>query len=81
MHVYSKLCKHTFSEHAILQLLRQNGQPIPCPIPGCDKLISKDILSKNFVLAQKVERVKMQMALKSQSNSDVSIHVACLSTV
>jgi hypothetical protein len=69
----SKLCKHSFSEHALMQLLRQNGQPMVCPISGCSQLISQDILFKNHVLAQKVERVKKQEAQKNSSSSDVSV--------
>jgi hypothetical protein len=56
-----------------MQLLRQHGQPMPCPIPGCSQFISKDILSKNHLLAQKVNRVKQQEAQKGKDKTAVSI--------
>ncbi|KAG2177158.1 hypothetical protein INT43_007815 [Umbelopsis isabellina] len=68
--VTSKLCKHSFSKHAIMQLLRQHGEPMPCPIPGCDQRISKDTLYKNHLLAQKVQRVKQLEAQKSKDNTE-----------
>jgi SUMO ligase MMS21 Smc5/6 complex component len=68
----SKLCKHNFSYHAIIQLFPRNNQAIECPIPGCDKHISKEDLVQNHLLAKKVELAKRQETQRSKANTDVS---------
>lgn len=52
--VTSDLCKHSFSKEAILSLMRQNGNVVPCPIPGCEKQIMEHNLKENKRLERKV---------------------------
>ncbi|KAI9288556.1 zinc-finger of the MIZ type in Nse subunit-domain-containing protein [Umbelopsis sp. AD052] len=71
--VMSKLCKHNFSRHAIIQLFTPHNHAIECPIPGCDKHISKNDLVQNHLLAQKVEQAKRQEAQRSKANTDYHV--------
>jgi SUMO ligase MMS21 Smc5/6 complex component len=69
---FSKLCKHNFSYHAIMQLFPRHNQAIACPIPGCNKHVSKQDLVENHLLAKKVEQAKKQETQRSKANTDVS---------
>ncbi|KAI8582849.1 hypothetical protein K450DRAFT_225103 [Umbelopsis ramanniana AG] len=71
--VMSKLCKHNFSYHAIIQLFPRNNQAIECPIPGCDKHMSKDDLVQNHLLAKKVELAKRQETQRSKANTNYHV--------
>ncbi|RIA84652.1 zinc-finger of the MIZ type in Nse subunit-domain-containing protein [Glomus cerebriforme] len=58
--VTSDVCKHSYSKEAILSLIRQQGNAVSCPIPGCDKQIMEHNLKENKRLERKVaQHVKM----------------------
>ncbi|CAG8529775.1 14214_t:CDS:2 [Acaulospora colombiana] len=58
--VTSKVCKHTFSKDAILQLIRRNTNVVPCPMTGCDKQIMEHDLQPNKRIERKVAQYRAE---------------------
>ncbi|CAG8659542.1 10079_t:CDS:2 [Acaulospora morrowiae] len=58
--VTSKVCKHTFSKDAILQLIRRNRDAVSCPMTGCDKQIMEHDLQPNKRIERKVARYRAE---------------------
>jgi len=56
--VTSQTCKHSFSQDAILDFIRQKHGRTKCPIPGCDKVITANDFKIDKALARKVEQAK-----------------------
>ncbi|EIE91136.1 hypothetical protein RO3G_15847 [Rhizopus delemar RA 99-880] len=54
----SKTCKHSFTKTAIIQLIQINRGMVVCPVSGCNKIVKKDILYDDEILADKVKRAK-----------------------
>ncbi|KAK3814928.1 MAG: zinc-finger of the MIZ type in Nse subunit-domain-containing protein [Benniella sp.] len=72
--VTSSECNHSFSKEAILQLIQSRGanrsnksnnpNKCLCPVHGCNRPISADVLQPNKALARKVAR---QMVLQEEA--------------
>ncbi|KAG2198708.1 hypothetical protein INT47_005393 [Mucor saturninus] len=56
--VTSTVCKHSFSKAAILDLMRQSGGSVVCPVSGCNKGIVPTYLINDEIMAERVTRVK-----------------------
>ncbi|KAK9371195.1 zinc-finger of the MIZ type in Nse subunit-domain-containing protein [Lipomyces kononenkoae] len=59
--VTSNVCPHTFSKDAIFSLFMSRGRQrnltsITCPVAGCDKILTKENLVENPIIARQVER-------------------------
>ncbi|KAK9239091.1 zinc-finger of the MIZ type in Nse subunit-domain-containing protein [Lipomyces kononenkoae] len=61
--VTSNVCPHTFSKDAIFSLFVENTRGrhrslanITCPVAGCDKILVKENLIENPIIARQVER-------------------------
>ncbi|KAF8975824.1 hypothetical protein BGZ46_008808 [Entomortierella lignicola] len=62
--VTSSMCKHSFSKEAIVSLIQSRGRvQTTCPVHGCNRPISLDMLQPNKALARKVAR---QMAIQEE---------------
>ncbi|KAF9357860.1 hypothetical protein BGX26_002956 [Mortierella sp. AD094] len=62
--VTSSQCKHSFSKDAITTLIQSRGRAqILCPVHGCNRPISMDMLHPNKALARKVAR---QIAIQEE---------------
>ncbi|CAG8575621.1 7896_t:CDS:2 [Diversispora eburnea] len=57
--VTGKVCKHTYSKDAILQLIRRNRNAVVCPVAGCDKHIMEHDLLPNKRIERKVARYRV----------------------
>ncbi|KAF9572529.1 hypothetical protein EC968_009753 [Mortierella alpina] len=58
--VTSSVCKHSFSREAIISLIRSGGRSSSlCPVHGCNRPVTVEMLQPNKALARKVERQKM----------------------
>jgi hypothetical protein len=66
------LCKHSFSKEAILSLIKQSGNVVPCPIPGCEKQIMEHNLKENRRLERKVAQ-EYKKKKKSNKMDDVEV--------
>jgi uncharacterized protein YraI len=53
--VYTAKCDHCFSD-AIFQLIRDAGNTVNCPVPGCRERISTCDLKKNNRMAKAISR-------------------------
>ncbi|KAF9101275.1 hypothetical protein BGX27_011546 [Mortierella sp. AM989] len=62
--VTSSLCKHSFSKNAIMEMIQSRGRAQSlCPVHGCNRPISIDMLQTNRALARKVAR---QIAIQEE---------------
>ncbi|KAI9269142.1 zinc-finger of the MIZ type in Nse subunit-domain-containing protein [Phascolomyces articulosus] len=65
--VTSRICKHTFSKHAIYELIRKNRGRIPCPNAGCGQTITTQILQDDFLAERRVARLRATEASQQQT--------------
>ncbi|GAA5814750.1 hypothetical protein MFLAVUS_008252 [Mucor flavus] len=65
--VTSNICKHTFSRAAIINLLRQSGGSVPCPIPGCNKQIVNLCLIADDTMVERVRRARERDELNAST--------------
>ncbi|KAI9251985.1 zinc-finger of the MIZ type in Nse subunit-domain-containing protein [Sporodiniella umbellata] len=54
----SKLCKHSYTKTAIVQLLNNHNGSVRCPLSGCDKIVRMNILFNDEMLENKVRRAR-----------------------
>ncbi|KAI8143557.1 zinc-finger of the MIZ type in Nse subunit-domain-containing protein [Fennellomyces sp. T-0311] len=54
----SRVCKHTFSRHAVTELLRAHRGRLPCPVTGCGKVLKQQDLFEDLMAERRVERVR-----------------------
>jgi hypothetical protein len=69
--VTSKLCKHSFEEDAIFDMIRKgrNGKA-KCPVSGCGKLIGKTDLVLDKSLLRKIKKFHDQEKEETQNRQD-----------
>lgn len=64
--VTSTKCKHSFERSAILALMKEGGRgakrEVQCPVPGCDKQLTKQDLHTDAVLARRIKRIQQSRA-------------------
>lgn len=65
-YVCSNGCKHTFSKAAIMGLLANNHQ-IGCPLPGCNKIITREMLVADEIMADRVRRSRARDEQKASN--------------
>ncbi|ORZ22876.1 zinc-finger of the MIZ type in Nse subunit-domain-containing protein [Lobosporangium transversale] len=61
--VTSSLCKHSFSKDAIISLIQGRRGQCMCPVHGCNRVVTMDLLQPNKALARKVAR---QIAIQEE---------------
>ncbi|CUS12237.1 unnamed protein product [Tuber aestivum] len=71
--VRSTICPHAFEKEAIEDMIKRSAvNGVPCPTPGCAKMLTLRILKKDSVLKRKVARALALEKRKQQMREDES---------
>lgn len=79
--VRNKACKHSYEKDAIMQQIRSYRDPktnrradkIPCPVPGCSKMVSAETLKEDRplqLMARDEKRKEEERRLQAQLQDD-----------
>lgn len=58
--VTSKICHHSFSRKAIMEVLASHGNRMKCPIPACAHFLEQNGFERNAILEMKTQRAKQK---------------------
>ncbi|KAI9490462.1 zinc-finger of the MIZ type in Nse subunit-domain-containing protein [Zychaea mexicana] len=67
--VTSRVCKHTYSKHAIMELIRKHRGRVACPIPGCRTMLNHQNLQDDTLAERRVARVRATEMSQRQTES------------
>lgn len=71
--VRSTVCPHAFEKEAIEDMIRRSAvNGVPCPTPGCAKMLTLRVLKKDSVLKRKVVRALALEKRRQQQREDES---------
>jgi hypothetical protein len=69
--VTCRLCKHSFDQAAIYELLKKGNGSSKCPIGGCGKVFKKDDLEKSTALERKLKKYHKEQERASKRGAGV----------
>ena len=69
--LYSKKCKHSFSEKAIRDFLRRGPQK--CPAAGCTQMIANADIEPNKSLEKKVKAYERRKRMQEEDSGDEEV--------
>jgi hypothetical protein len=67
--VTCKLCKHSYDQAAVLELLKKKKGTMSCPIGGCGKMFKEGDLEKSAALERKLKKYKKEQERASQNDA------------
>ncbi|KAI5781201.1 zinc-finger of the MIZ type in Nse subunit-domain-containing protein [Geopyxis carbonaria] len=70
--VKSTLCPHIFEKSAIFGMFRRGNQGVECPMPGCNKLLTKESMKVDTYILKKMQRTrKLEEAARRREEAEM----------